>query len=156
MRYVKATDGVVDVYPYNRRKFKEDHPHVSIPANPTADQLAEYGVYIVQETNPPADDINYNVVEVNPQLVNGVWTQTWQQNAASAEEIAARQAAAATRAARVEVANDGFVQTFVGMTPAAVDTYIDNNVVDLPSAIDVLKKMARMLLLLARKEYSAD
>ena len=58
-------------------------------------------------------------------------------------ETAARQAARA----------DAFVQTFINSTPAEVTAYIDSQVTDLASARNVLKKMALMLLLLARREY---
>ena len=58
-------------------------------------------------------------------------------------EDAARQAASA----------DAFVQNFIKSTPAEVTGYIDTNVTDLASAKTVLKKMALMLLLLARREY---
>ena len=48
---------------------------------------------------------------------------------------------------------DAFVQTFVNMTPAQVDTYVQANITDLASAKTLLRKMALMLLLLAKKEF---
>lgn len=48
---------------------------------------------------------------------------------------------------------DAFVQKFIAMSPAQISTYIDNNMTDLASARQLLKKAFIMLLLLARKEY---
>jgi hypothetical protein len=48
---------------------------------------------------------------------------------------------------------DSFVQNFINMTPQQVLDYMDANITDLASAKTVLKKMALMLLLLARKNY---
>lgn len=48
---------------------------------------------------------------------------------------------------------DAFVQQFIEMTPAEVDTWITSNVTDLASARNLLKKISIMLLLLARREF---
>lgn len=48
---------------------------------------------------------------------------------------------------------DAFVQQFTAMTPAQVDAYIDANVTTVAGARALLKKMALMLLLIARREY---
>ena len=43
-----------------------------------------------------------------------------------------------------------FKTSFIdGLTPAQIDTYIDNNVVDLASAREALKKIAKITLYLA-------
>jgi hypothetical protein len=56
-------------------------------------------------------------------------------------------------AIRSSVKADAFVQQFMAMTPAQVATYVDAQVTDLASARLMLKRMALMLLLLARHEY---
>jgi hypothetical protein len=48
---------------------------------------------------------------------------------------------------------DAFVQQFVDMTPAQVAAWFDSNVTDLASARTALKRMALMLLLLAKREF---
>lgn len=48
---------------------------------------------------------------------------------------------------------DSFVQTFIDMTPAQLDNFIDTNIVADASVKTMFKRMAKMLLLLARKEY---
>lgn len=55
--------------------------------------------------------------------------------------------------ARAETKLDAFVQQFVDMTPQQVLTYVDANVNDLASAKLLLKRMAVLLLVIAKKEY---
>lgn len=71
-------------------------------------------------------------------------------DAAEAARLAQAQADAADKAA---IKLEAQVQSFINMTPAQVNNYIDTNVTDLASAKTVLKFYGRMLLLLARKEY---
>ena len=51
---------------------------------------------------------------------------------------------------------DAWIDNFIGMSPAQVATYIDKQVTDLASAKTVLNKLARMVLLLARREFGDD
>lgn len=60
-------------YPYTRGDFKRDF-RVSIPANPSAAWLAQFGVYRVRPTPRPDGDV---VAELLPALINGGWTQQW-------------------------------------------------------------------------------
>jgi hypothetical protein len=71
------------------------------------------------------------------------------------KRIAAQAAAEseAEAAIRSTVKSDAFVRQFMEMTPAQVATYVDAQVTDLASARLLLKRMAVMLLLLARHEY---
>jgi len=86
-------------------------------------------------------------------LVNGVWTQAWAMLAVSPEEVAERQQRAADSADTALVKADAFVQNFIAMTPSGVVTYVENNTANLAEVRDLLKKMALMLLALARKQY---
>lgn len=57
----------------------------------SGDELAEWGVYIVEEQNPPAYNEQTDAIELQPpSLVDGVWVQGWLLVAASAEEIERR------------------------------------------------------------------
>lgn len=51
------------------------------------------------------------------------------------------------------IKGDTLVQSFIAMTPAQVNSYIDTQVTDLASAKTVLKFFGRMVLILARREY---
>lgn len=72
-----------------------------------------------------------------------------------AKRLAAAAAARSSEDAHIRdaVRADAFVRQFVAMTPAQVAAYVDANVSDLASARRLLKRMALMLLLLARREY---
>lgn len=154
MTYALITDGAVTTYPYTYAMFRAANPDVSFPAEVTDERLAEFGIYAVAPTDKPSHNaITENVVEGTPVLVGDVWTQAWSVVTASAEEIASRQAAAADAAAKAAVKADSFVGTFIAMTPAQVETYVQNNVTSLATAKDVIAKMGVMLLLLARREF---
>ena len=155
MSYALITDGaVVTAYPYTYAMHRAANPNVSFPAEVTADRLAEFGIYAVASVVKPAHNaITENVVEGTPVLVDTTWTQVWSVVAASAEEIAARQAKVADDAAKIAIKADSFVGTFIAMTPAQVETYVQNNVTSLATAKDVIAKMGVMLLLLARREF---
>jgi hypothetical protein len=56
-------------------------------------------------------------------------------------------------AAKTAAKADAFVQQFVDMTPAQVSAWFDANVTDLASARTAMKRMALMLLLLAKREF---
>ena len=56
-------------------------------------------------------------------------------------------------AAKTAAKADAFVQQFVEMTPAEVAAWFDANVTDLASARTAMKRMALMLLLLAKREF---
>jgi len=77
--YVKVTNGVVEKYPYSIGDLRKDNFNVSFPKSPSADTLAQWGVYPVINTPEP----NYNpatqrIVWGTPVLVNGQWTHTWE------------------------------------------------------------------------------
>lgn len=154
MSYAMIMDGVVAQYPYTYAMFRDAHPDVSFPADVGDERLAEFGIHAVAPTAKPSfNAITENVIEATPSLVGGVWTQAWSVVAASAGEIAARQAAAADEAAKTAIKADSFVGNFIAMTPAQVETYVQNNVTNLATAKDVIAKMGIMLLLLARREF---
>lgn len=151
MNYAKIVNGAVVAYPYTFRQLRLDHPQTSFPATPTDATFAEYGVLPVADTAKPPYDQTKNIVEGIPVLVNGVWTQTWDQSAASAAEIAARQLDVDDASDFTVVKADSFIPQFLAMRPAQLDTYIETNVTNLATTRDLLKKMAMMLLILSRR-----
>jgi len=79
--YVKVKDGAVEKFPYLLRQLKEDNPNTSFPASIPEATLNSYGVYTVTEvTKPTCDYATQEVVENNPVLADGVWTQSWSVN----------------------------------------------------------------------------
>lgn len=111
--YVLTTNGVVSKFPYTLTDMRFDNPQVSFPVEITDAVAADFGVYPVQETTPPA----YQYATQN--LVMGVakqgadYVQTWTVNPASNEEKAQRQAGqeAGVRAQRDQLLHDK-VDTF--------------------------------------------
>jgi len=64
--------------------------------------LSTFDIVSVVKTTPPVVDHTKNVIEVDPALVSGTWTQVWEVTEATAEEIAERneQASAFVRSQR--------------------------------------------------------
>ncbi len=77
MLYVKVTNGSIQ-YPYTIGQLRKDNPNTSFPAYISADTLAAYGVYAVQEVPAPeVDPLTQRHEQTNPVQVDGKWTQTW-------------------------------------------------------------------------------
>jgi hypothetical protein len=91
--HILAPSGSVESYPYSVRQLRKDNPQVSFPADMGPDLLAEYGVFSVTPSDQPDyDTTTQNLTEGTPELISGVWTQTWAVTDANADAIAARQA----------------------------------------------------------------
>jgi hypothetical protein len=75
-----------------------------------------------------------------------------QQEAAAAAQVEAAERTLVTEA-RDAAKADAFVRTFIAMTPDEVATYVNGNVTDLASARVLLRRMALMLLYLAKQAY---
>lgn len=151
--YIKIENGGVQVYPYSISLLRKDNPYVSFPKQMSNELLAEYGVYPVTPVERPASTLTQDSVEGTPELINGVWTQVWTMVDVSPEEAAFRQQMADGEAELQATKADAFVQNFIAMTPAQVETYVQNNTANLGQTRALLKKMALMLLTLAKREY---
>jgi hypothetical protein len=95
--YAKVQDQTVVQYPYALAQLYAEHPNTSFPTNMTAQELADFGVVTVVVTGQPShDSITQDVTEITPVYSEerSRWEQTWQVTSATAEEIAARKAAA--------------------------------------------------------------
>jgi E3 ubiquitin-protein ligase DOA10 len=104
--------------------------------------------------SPPASDpINENVTEGTPVWNTDRYEQTWVVSAATPEEIADRTKEAQDLANFQEIQNDTFVQNFIAMTPTQIETYVENNTANVAEVRALLKKIAKMLLHLARNGY---
>lgn len=80
-------------YPYSFAQLKSDHPQTSFPSGPNDSLLESFNVYPVRPVDRPAVTSAQRVDEGDPAQVDGVWTQVWIVRDATAEEIAADQAA---------------------------------------------------------------
>ena len=96
MNYIHAENSIVIEYPYSIEKMRSDNPQTSFPLEMSAEELAEWGVFAVEEQDPPAFNEQTESIELQlPALVNGVWVQSWVVVAASAEEIEQKKTAKA-------------------------------------------------------------
>lgn len=108
------------------------------------------------DTEPAYDAATHTVQPALPVPANAV-AVPYNITPRPAEVIAAEQLEAtryaATVAARNAIKIDAFVQSFIAMTPAEVDAYVQANVNNLADAKSLLKKLSVMVLLLARREF---
>ena len=150
-RYARILAGAVAAYPYTLKQMRADHPQTSFPAAPSEALLTEYGVVPVLETLAPVPTSDQNLEEGVPVIEGGIVKQSWVLTSASPEDVAMRQRNAADAADHATVKADAFVGTFLAMTPAEVDAYIEANTATLAQTRALLKKMGKMLLIVARR-----
>jgi hypothetical protein len=74
------------IYPYSIQQLKLDEYNVSFPNHLTTEILEGFGVHSVQQT-PMPNDYTKNISEGTPQLIDGIYTQIWNQTDATQEEI---------------------------------------------------------------------
>jgi hypothetical protein len=118
MKRVKIIDGAVAIYPYHLTQLRVDYPDTSFPQPYELADLTAFGIHEVADVAAPTfDPATQAVDDLDPALVNGVWTQQWAVRAATQAEMdayAAQQAAAAQttagNAARIEAKADAVIQ----------------------------------------------
>lgn len=86
--YVKVSNGVIEKYPYTTQNLRNDNPNTSFPLVIDNETLALFGVAPVTAQAQPFVDHTQRVVEGQPELVDGVWTQQWVIEDLSEEELA--------------------------------------------------------------------
>jgi len=91
MTYALIKDGAVAHKNLNMNLLKSEFPNVGFPNNALTnpDIRADYGIAEIVAVSAPVSD-SHNATEVSPTLVNGQWTQTWEQTPKSAEELASQ------------------------------------------------------------------
>lgn len=95
MAYAYIVDGAVSVYPCSMAQFQTINPSVSLPAEPTEDQLNEVGLYTIIPTPVPSyNPVTENCAQGTPECHGLQWVQKWVVTPATPDEIAARQAQA--------------------------------------------------------------
>lgn len=78
MSYAKIDNGTLVQYPYYLGSLKQENPGTSFPSEMPERLLAEYGVYPVAETAPPATSIFESAREIAPAFIDGEWRQQWE------------------------------------------------------------------------------
>jgi hypothetical protein len=67
------------VWPYSLADLRRDNLNVSFSANPTADDLAPFDVFVVEPTDPPEHDpTTHRAQEITPVEIDGQWQQAWE------------------------------------------------------------------------------
>tara|TARA_R110000824_G_scaffold161941_1_gene337448 strand:+ start:1524 stop:1922 length:399 start_codon:yes stop_codon:yes gene_type:complete len=88
MNYAKVEEGVISQYPYTMDALKSENRNTSFPRNALerSDIRTNYSVVeVIPVSSPNSKTHNYS--EVAPVLVNGAWTQTWEETPKSTEEL---------------------------------------------------------------------
>lgn len=89
--YVLALNDSVKTYPYSIGQLLKDNPRVSFPKKPSDGLLAKYNVYPVTPSDQPEyDRLTQRVVQYDPILVEGKWTQLWDVIDLTEEEVKQR------------------------------------------------------------------
>ena len=89
MTLAKLKDGAVEKYPVSIDQLKAEFPNTSFPKNIGSVDLTSFGYTNVASSARPDFDANKETItEGTPVVINGVWNQTWQKTALSAERIA--------------------------------------------------------------------
>lgn len=88
--YIKIENGQLFQYPYSISQLRSNLPDVSLPQNIPDSLLAKYGVFKVKQTVRPEIDYTQNLIEKEPQLIDGEWTQVFSVVPAPTEELLQR------------------------------------------------------------------
>lgn len=95
MKYVHAPAGVFLTQVSETEDIVWDGTHYTRPGKLTPEESEAFGVYPLTLVTPPAfDRLTQGLLELDPVMVGGVWTQQWGVNALSTEAAAANLAAA--------------------------------------------------------------
>jgi hypothetical protein len=66
-------------WPYSLSQLRLDEPTRSFSNAPSDADLAHYGVFRIATAEPPLfDPATERIVEINPELIDGVWVQRWE------------------------------------------------------------------------------
>lgn len=89
MFYAKVNNGQVEQYPLSLTDIRVQMPNVSFAANVSNEELEQFGYFLVTPTDEPAFDYTKNVVRGAVAGDSGL-VESWQETAASQDEVAER------------------------------------------------------------------
>jgi predicted house-cleaning noncanonical NTP pyrophosphatase (MazG superfamily) len=86
IKYAKIENGEVIKYPYSVQDLRTDNPNVSFSSIIDEPTKSRYSMLPIQKVET---QINYtkNISENIPELIEGVWTQSWSITDATQQEI---------------------------------------------------------------------
>ena len=85
--YAKIENDVVVQYPYGITRLRNENPNVSFPVNFLDNPEAiDYGVVVVKEIPRPKKP-GFVYSDIGPVLVDGVWTQVWEERRKGLDEL---------------------------------------------------------------------
>jgi hypothetical protein len=94
--FLLTADGITTKVPYTLEELRRENPGTSFPAFMSGEELAEWGVFAVEEQSPPAFNEQTESIELGaPVLVDGKWVREWNIFPAVAEEVEMRTVAKA-------------------------------------------------------------
>ena len=89
--YILTDDNAVLKFPYSLEELRIDNSNTSFPRQMSEDELAEWGVFAVEDQSPPAFNERAESIEIGtPTLVDGKWVRNWSVVAATPAEVEAR------------------------------------------------------------------
>ena len=137
---------------YNIHALRDQFPNLSLPMGMDEDFIRNLGFKPVRIDERPANtSLQYAVIwerEEETEYVKG-----WKLVDKPQEVIAVQEENARLELERGELKADNLIQNFISKTPTEVNSYINDNVTDLQSAKAVIKMLARIVLVIARREY---
>lgn len=86
IKYAKIENGEVIKYPYSIQDLKKDNPNVSFPSIIDEPTKFGYSMLPIQKIEVQ-EDYTKNILEELPELIDGIWTQSWSITDATQEEI---------------------------------------------------------------------
>ena len=80
--FVLVSDNKVQQYPYSLVELHRDNPNVSFPNPISAEDLADWGVYQVEDSPPEFDEISQEALPLDPVWNEDkqAWVEAWQIN----------------------------------------------------------------------------
>jgi hypothetical protein len=89
MLYAKIENDSVVKYPYSMVDLRKDNRSTSFPRNAieNEDTRTERGVTVIAESPQPEAKSGHKMIEGDPALVSGVWTQTWNEVLKEPDEV---------------------------------------------------------------------
>jgi len=91
MDYLLSSNNAILKFPYSLEELRSDNPMTSFAVEMSKEELAEWGVYSVEEQIPPPYNEQTETIELQaPSLVNGLWIRSWIITSASTEEMEQR------------------------------------------------------------------
>lgn len=150
--YAKIVNNIVEAFPYDFSRLKEDHPNVSFPSNvsviPEA-TINSYNVYsVTQQPDPSFDNLTQKLVQGVPVLNGSNWVVTRVATALTTAELKKVE----NNQDAVNLKGDSQVLALLRARPAQINSYIETNVANLAQAKDVLKILARALAVVAQNQ----